>query len=225
MKCKRKNPLFNIDRRNIKLITQFLLLNSYVRKSSGPLVILTIPHAKCAYTPNQPHSCDYVAEPFARSISKYLGNVENIVYPSPNNRALECDMNRKWCRSWPYRTNLVKFVNREKRIGKVYVLDVHSFPGDYNPDEIKLAKPPEVYTIDDGRYVASYTSNFVNFMKQNGVDCHSFGGKGVNDIHQQMRQLGLQSFLVEFSEGLSKQRKEKICKLTSSWIKSYLIKN
>jgi len=210
------------------------LLGETVLNDFESLVILTVPHAKCVNTDQFEHLCDFAAEPAARCLSQQLSNVgiTSIVYPSNQNRVFQCDMNRISCRNWKYRKDLIEFIQQEKKKNrKMVLIDVHSFPPYYETESIIPFYDIEAYVLDDNFPPISYSESIINYLKSKKVFAELYTGRK-NDIHVEVRSHGIEAFLLEFSERLITDVRERIptsrmiqiCKFISSWIKEVWIK-
>ncbi len=188
---------------------------------SSNWILLTVPHANCpANAPEASHLCDSLSNGAAECIyeEKLLGNKVRVLKPfiPVDTPRTICDLNRKNARENPYRKGLLDFVkSNTKEI--LFVLDVHSYPDDHEPwkdyllvvldDSVEGRERPEIYSEE-----------FVRFMNSTGTRTLLARGKN-NDIHEQMRENGKKSFLLEFNEALTadRERLREICRFVLLW--------
>ncbi len=130
----------------------------------------------------------------------------------------ECDLNRSGCRDHPFRVALRKRVAQSPRVG--IVVDVHSFDR-----RTPTFSPHELVVLDDaprgGTFPTPYVASYARFVAQSKVDVVVIRGAG-NDIVQEMRGLGVPAFLLEFNEGLSQVRMQRLTGLTAKWLKAHV---
>lgn len=168
-------------------------------------ILVTAPHAFCyeEYDSinNDKHSCDYASLSSAEKIYDLLELKNKYLIKSTMPRK-NCDMNRIQCRNTSFRNQI-----REKYILVNYLIDVHSFP--------RLPEYPlfmkEVYIIDDSNSHTKLSKNLNRYLINQGFDCTLVKGNGVNDITDESRKHGIQSVLIEISEGISDKRKDHLC--------------
>ena len=179
------------------------------RKKETPIIILTIPHAKCNENHQvYEHTCDFSAPKAARRLQESFTKlgIQSIQHSSTINRTI-CDMNRWSCINTPYRRKLRNIVKQQqsKFNHDVFVLDLHSFPN-------KLFPQDELFILDSqftGRERSSrpttYSLNFKQYLKrEKGISISIHRAKAnKNSIMEEMtRKLGIKSFLLEFNERL-----------------------
>jgi len=190
-------------------------------------IILTVPHAKCY----KDKDCDKTAEKVARILRKKLKNVSLIV--GDKNRNVECDLNRyefchierKQTRKTDFRIKIRKEIEQKKNKDyRILVLDIHS----YTEKKLKWTRkqvPKEIYVLDNYygynfykvrkfSYIVHHFSSFMNADVYPGKLKH-------NDIMDEMNELNIDNFLIEFNENLTKPKIHEITSNISNWVKSY----
>lgn len=193
------------------------------------LVVITVPHAICPTLFPKDHFCDYFAPTAAEAIRSRLEalGVDSIVFtPKPGEDRTVCDLNRPWCRTTRYRQELFKFVN-QNRDKILFVLDVHSFPPgsrDYGATSITILDDDHSY---DMRF-QWYTMNLGTCIERAGIQVGVAPGE-LNDIQDEMRELGFESLLVEFNENLAQGQNrpkfETLVRVISRWFKDWVGKS
>lgn len=175
--------------------------------SCDPFYVITVPHAvgKDGADPAE-HWQDFIALPAAKVISEALGGDVN-VYVADVNRSVR-DYNRIGTRMSKWRRNLRKIVDNTPRC---VILDIHSFPdGDdvYRDAEIAVVTPLD--------RIEQHEADFADFMLRKGVRVHIITDE-VSDIVAEHREKGKTPFMIEFNEGLSKQRLDEIAHLIADY--------
>lgn len=169
--------------------------SKYSYKNDLGKILLTTPHSFCINKENKNHTCDLLALEAAKHIKSNNNDMIKII-KGDISRTI-CDLNRIECRHKLFRKKIRKYVSENNNVE--FVLDIHSFPNKSNPNL-------EIYILDD--YIdkpKKYSVQFVEFMSDNNVKVKLL--KGIkNDIHEEMRELGLKSFLIEFNESLKEDR-------------------
>lgn len=210
-----KNLLQNRRERERERNCMYLPVGVPVREEKTPTIVITAPHAACvpvSHLLDQGHYCDLAAERASLCLAQHLKKVKLFIN-SDVPRTRQNDMNRQVSRNTEFRKKILDYAT-ENKDNIAFVLDVHSFP----PTDRHYG-PWELVVLDDFFPVATYTLDFVRAMRREKIVTVGMHGK-TNDIHFQMRRdVGLQSFLVEFKEGLSTQRLENvICPAVATWL-------
>lgn len=176
-------------------------------------ILLTVPHYKCVDKNNKPHYCDAIA---GESADKIKSNNDNFIIIKGNIIRNECDLNRIECR---YNTNFRKKIREVLKEKINFVLDIHSFPNESNPDL-------EMYILDD--YTKSetvYCLGLYCYLLGANIRCGYNQGEH-NDVMDETRELGFKSLLLEFNESLEKKRLKEICLIINKYfINKYFIGN
>jgi len=205
------------------------LIQRKLTKRKKPIVILTVPHAKCEDhgRGRYNHTCDLLAPEAARRLREKLIKIgiQTISHYSQVNRTI-CDMNRWTCVNTPYR---IELINKVKKFNsnqyKVFVLDVHSFPNDVFPKN-ELFILDSSYTGRRNTRPTKYAIHFRNYLRQKGVQITIHRAKAnENSIMEQVRrELGEKSFLLEFNERLRRNpvRFDRIIFFIAEWFQTYL---
>jgi hypothetical protein len=134
---------------------------------------------------------------------------------------VECDMNRATCRHTSYRDQVrdkVDYNVRKYGAQHVGLVDLHSFtPGmnAYAPHDY------EIVILDPHRDPDKhepYSDELSAYLRENGVDTAILKGLD-NDITEEMRDMRLAFvFLLEFNEGLSRLRAQKVAQIIAPWL-------
>lgn len=174
-------------------------------------VILTVPHSKCII--GTEHLCDYMAPKAAEIISSKIKASE--IFLADKNRR-EFDYNRRNTRETEWRKNIKKYVLQNS---VDLVLDIHSFPDDSLSFGTIQGKIPEIVILDSISFSLGQKKDDLNqklsvYLQKNGVIVSLLSG-GDNDITIEMRENGISSILIEFNEGIHRQRLEYICEKIS----------
>ena len=170
-----------------------------------PEVLLTVPHALCPprYVEPPAHPCDWTAWDSALLLAAALeatGDVVPVLAPADVPRFV-CDLNRARCRDTPYRRRVRRHL-RERRGVATLVLDVHSFPAEYEGfGDVPLA------VLDDvgrgARRPSALGASLARWMDDAGVPMNLLPGV-YNDIQDEARySLGVPALLLEFNEGIA----------------------
>ncbi len=180
-----------------------------------PLLLVTVPHAFCEPgADDNAHPCDSVALTAARALvarlRRMLRTRADVVLLAADRPRAECDLNRVQCRDSAWRRALFAFA-RENRARLALVLDVHSFPPDY--DGYGTAPVPDAVLLDDdvlhwphalrrrsAHQYARETLDLHAHLQHDGARVNTLEGLD-NDIAVQMRrELRVPAVLLELNE-------------------------
>jgi len=186
------------------------------------IVVITIPHFEN----------DKISVEMGKLVSRELDrlNITNKVFIGDIKRKY-CDLNRYFCRkdsSLPlkktrltkFRSSVTSFIKKNTSRGKrIFVLDVHSYDTEKNKDLC-------CYILDN--FPNSFTSNHcLNYLKREGVKIKLLAGSSKkingNDILNEMNELGLENFLIEFNDKLSNVKRKKLSYKVAKWVNYYFV--
>lgn len=172
-------------------------------------IVVTVPHSYCII--GLGHLCDYMA-PKAGSLLSNKLNAK--IFLADANRTV-IDYNRRSSRDSNWRNKIKQFVIENKT--KI-VLDIHSYPNESVSFGTLNGRIPDIVILDSFNGGNDRLSNEIGtYLNNNGIPTKVLAG-GDNDISIEMREIGIQSLLIEFNEGLSEQKLDNICEFLSKKI-------
>lgn len=198
----------NLARRPVEVVLGFIAKGKKNSDGNPIRVIMTIPHARCIDDPYflSEHYCDITALSNAERFAEILRGRGIIVIFLPGDTLRpNCDLNRDRCRETPYR-KMVRSFMREYPDASEW--DIHSKPhgGPRRSDK------NEVYLLDDtpvGSPQWEKSQKVVDALLAAEIDADLYKGEK-NSIINDGVEAGLPSFLVEFDESLTPERRDEI---------------
>ncbi len=190
-----------------------------------PLVLITVPHAKCPnINVNNSHPCDISAVPAANLLENFLlqKSIRTKVLIGDINRVEE-DLNRIKSRGTIFREKIEKIMKDES--GNLLIIDMHSF---FEPafNNAKLA----ILDERDSLAVAEHTDYIIDLQQTllaGGFNTQVFWGKlRQNDIMIRARESNVPSLLLEVNEdflkpdGVGNKYAEEAFLMIAEWIET-----
>lgn len=205
-------------------------MSENVSPSTSPpkVLLLPIPHAvpyHSWYVVSEGgevvgHLSDTTALPFARTLkraiedeayrqhSETLAESWTVKIVKGNESRVNCDLNRRRCRTRPWRQSL-----HNEMESASFLIDVHSFP----PEHRQL----QCYFIIDQEYtnvkIQCPLMRLNQFLMENGIESDVFWGIG-NDIIDEAYEMDLCAILFEINEGNDYNTDRFIARKIAEWL-------
>jgi predicted secreted protein len=173
-------------------------------RESEDLLIVTAPHAACFDSDENRHYCDYVAGISAKVLNEEARAIGNTCFfNNPDVYRPEHDLNRYEGRSHGFRPALTalitKIASNERMRSTALVIDVHSYPYDYQFSS--QSRSDTVIVFMEPRIEPRYSLPIILALREHGIVCDFVQGHStVNDIEYESREAGIASFLMEVRE-------------------------
>jgi len=186
------------------------VISNFLGGNPLSFILLSVPHNKCNRVHSElAHSCDFIAEETADYLADLLIDEEIpfvLLYGDINRTKM--DLNRRRSRKTQFRKDLRKELKKDPYC----LLDVHSFPqGDED------FKDADIAIGTDNDKLEQYLKDLVYYLAGRGINALVIGNLEA-DIVKEAKSLHVNSYLLEFNEGLDDEHKDFICQEIITYI-------